>query len=112
MTDNSNVFSPLPLSTHSPVSWRCSHKINLNFIIRNLNPHAGGDGLYMVVDESGVFRDDNFQKAVAALNDAGGERAHEACGHLCGCVHVSVSVCVCVCVCVTERVLVWCGTRE
>lgn len=27
----------------------------------------------MVVDERGVFRDDNFQKAVAALNDAAGD---------------------------------------
>ncbi|GFR46723.1 hypothetical protein Agub_g8346 [Astrephomene gubernaculifera] len=30
---------------------------------------AGGDGLYMVVDERGVFREDNFQKAVAVLTD-------------------------------------------
>ncbi|GLC55868.1 hypothetical protein PLESTB_001037800 [Pleodorina starrii] len=38
---------------------------------------AGGDGLYMVVDERGVFRDDNFQKAVGALTDtdAGGGKA-------------------------------------
>ena len=28
---------------------------------------AGGDGLYMIVDERGVFREDSFQKAVAAL---------------------------------------------
>ncbi|GIM09817.1 hypothetical protein Vretimale_13555 [Volvox reticuliferus] len=30
---------------------------------------AGGDGLYMVVDERGVFRDDNFQKAVGVLSE-------------------------------------------
>lgn len=30
---------------------------------------AGGDGLFMVVDERGVFREDNFQKAVAVLTD-------------------------------------------
>ncbi|KAG2452954.1 hypothetical protein HYH02_002291 [Chlamydomonas schloesseri] len=30
---------------------------------------AGGDGLYMVVDERGVFRDDNFNKAVAVLTE-------------------------------------------
>ncbi|KAG2483942.1 hypothetical protein HYH03_017262, partial [Edaphochlamys debaryana] len=30
---------------------------------------AGADGLYMVVDERGVFRDDNFQKAIAVLQD-------------------------------------------
>ncbi|KXZ50647.1 hypothetical protein GPECTOR_15g331 [Gonium pectorale] len=30
---------------------------------------AGGDGLYMVVDERGIFKDDNFQKAVAVLTD-------------------------------------------
>ncbi|KAG2425704.1 hypothetical protein HXX76_013546 [Chlamydomonas incerta] len=30
---------------------------------------AGGDGLYMVVDERGMFRDDNFNKAVAVLTE-------------------------------------------
>ena len=28
---------------------------------------AGGDGLYMIVDERGVFREDSFQKSIAAL---------------------------------------------
>ncbi len=34
---------------------------------------AGGDGLYLVVDEKGKFRDSSFQKAVNALstNDGG-----------------------------------------
>lgn len=31
---------------------------------------SGGDGLYLVVDERSVFREDAFSKAVAALNDA------------------------------------------
>jgi len=31
---------------------------------------AGGDGLFMVVDDRGTFREDNFQKAIAALTDA------------------------------------------
>jgi hypothetical protein len=31
---------------------------------------AGAEGLFMVVDERGVFRDDNFQAAVAALQDS------------------------------------------
>ena len=31
---------------------------------------AGSDALYMVVDERGVFREDNFQKAVAVVQDA------------------------------------------
>lgn len=30
---------------------------------------AGADGLFMVVDERGVFKDDSFQAAVAALQD-------------------------------------------
>eukprot|EP00798_Chlamydomonas_sp_ICE-L_P020959 gene20959-27812_t len=38
---------------------------------------TGGDGLYMVVDERGAFREDNFQKAVAAITntaaDGGGK---------------------------------------
>lgn len=28
---------------------------------------AGGDGLYLVVDDKGEFREDNFQKACASL---------------------------------------------
>ncbi|KAL4426270.1 hypothetical protein ABPG77_009885, partial [Micractinium sp. CCAP 211/92] len=31
---------------------------------------AGGDGLFLVVDNRGTFRQDNFQKAVAQLQDA------------------------------------------
>ncbi|CAL8466224.1 g5760 [Coccomyxa elongata] len=34
---------------------------------------AGGDGLFMVVDDRGTFREDNFQKAVAALADTAQE---------------------------------------
>mmetsp|Transcript_5957 Transcript_5957/g.15823 ORF Transcript_5957/g.15823 Transcript_5957/m.15823 type:complete len:1086 (-) Transcript_5957:281-3538(-) len=34
---------------------------------------AGGDGLFMVVDEGGIFREDNFQKAITQLNDAGAD---------------------------------------
>lgn len=34
---------------------------------------TGGDGLFMVVDEGGVFREDNFQKAITQLNDAGAD---------------------------------------
>ena len=36
---------------------------------------SGGDGLYMVVDEKSTFRDDNFQKAVAALTEAADAKA-------------------------------------
>ncbi len=32
--------------------------------------YAGADGLFMVVDERGVFKDDSFQAAVAALQDS------------------------------------------
>lgn len=34
---------------------------------------ASSDSLYMVVDERGVFREDNFQKAVAVVHDAGAD---------------------------------------
>lgn len=34
---------------------------------------AGADGLYLVVDEQGAFREDNFQKTVAALTDTAGD---------------------------------------
>ena len=36
---------------------------------------AGGDGLYMVVDEKSTFREDNFQKAVTVLTEAAQEGA-------------------------------------
>ncbi len=32
---------------------------------------AGGDGVFLVVDEKGKFRDDNFQKAMALLGQSG-----------------------------------------
>lgn len=34
---------------------------------------AGGDGIHLVVDERGTFRDDNFQKAMGSLNEGKGE---------------------------------------
>ncbi|KAL1920074.1 uncharacterized protein VTP21DRAFT_1220 [Calcarisporiella thermophila] len=33
----------------------------------------GGDGIHLVVDEKGNFREDNFQRAIGALMDASGE---------------------------------------
>lgn len=40
---------------------------------------SGGDGLYLIVDERSTFREDNFQKAIAALTsstaDGGGSCA-------------------------------------
>ena len=32
---------------------------------------AGADGLHLVVDETGRFREDNFSSAMATLRDAG-----------------------------------------
>lgn len=34
---------------------------------------AGGDGIFLVVDEKGNFREDNFQKAMGALQGGKGE---------------------------------------
>ena len=36
---------------------------------------TGADGLFLVVDERGVFREDSFQKAVASLTDQEGGAA-------------------------------------
>ncbi|KAJ2857986.1 ATP-dependent RNA helicase mtr4 [Coemansia erecta] len=41
-----------------------------------LFPH-GGDGIHLVVDEKGQFREENFQRAVAALQDAQGQAADD-----------------------------------
>lgn len=34
---------------------------------------AGGNGIHLVVDEKGNFRDDNFEKAMGSLGDAQGD---------------------------------------
>lgn len=34
---------------------------------------AGGDGIYLVVDETGTFKEQNFQKAISCLIDSGNE---------------------------------------
>jgi len=39
---------------------------------------AGGDGLHLVVDEKGTFREANFQKAMAALKNCGGDDMEQA----------------------------------
>lgn len=46
----------------------------------------GGDGLFMVVDERGVFREDNFQKAVAVLTDA--DASAKASAGACACARL------------------------
>lgn len=35
---------------------------------------AGGDGIHLAVDEKGVFREDNFQRAIASLADTKDDR--------------------------------------
>ncbi|KAJ2742705.1 ATP-dependent RNA helicase mtr4 [Coemansia sp. BCRC 34301] len=37
----------------------------------------GGDGIHLVVDEKSQFREDNFQRAIAALQDAQGQAVDE-----------------------------------
>ncbi|KAJ2009338.1 ATP-dependent RNA helicase mtr4 [Coemansia thaxteri] len=37
----------------------------------------GGDGIHLVVDEKSQFREDNFQRAIAALQDAQGQAADD-----------------------------------
>lgn len=37
----------------------------------------GGEGIHLVVDEKGQFREDNFQKALGALTDAHGPQADD-----------------------------------
>lgn len=40
----------------------------------------GGDGMYLVVDEKSVFREDNFQKAMGSLADKGEDPANPSSG--------------------------------
>ena len=39
---------------------------------------AGADGIHLVVDEKGVFREDNFNKAMAAIGEKGGDDGSNA----------------------------------
>ncbi|XP_077398559.1 exosome RNA helicase MTR4 [Vanacampus margaritifer] len=41
---------------------------------------AGGDGLHLVVDENGDFREDNFNTAMQVLRDAGDSGCSNSCG--------------------------------
>ncbi|KAH9876222.1 ATP-dependent RNA helicase mtr4 [Plenodomus biglobosus] len=38
---------------------------------------AGADGIHLVVDEKGVFREENFQKAMSSIADKGGSEASD-----------------------------------
>ncbi|KAI4950494.1 ATP-dependent RNA helicase mtr4 [Alternaria rosae] len=38
---------------------------------------AGADGIHLVVDEKGVFREENFQKAMSSIADKGGSEAKD-----------------------------------
>ncbi|KAJ2720796.1 ATP-dependent RNA helicase mtr4 [Coemansia sp. Benny D115] len=40
----------------------------------------GGDGLHLVVDEKGQFREENFQRAITSLQDAQGQAADDVSG--------------------------------
>ncbi|KAJ2731138.1 ATP-dependent RNA helicase mtr4 [Coemansia sp. BCRC 34962] len=40
----------------------------------------GGDGIHLVVDEKSQFREDNFQRAISALQDAQGQAADDVSG--------------------------------
>ncbi|KAJ2371974.1 ATP-dependent RNA helicase mtr4, partial [Coemansia sp. RSA 2603] len=40
----------------------------------------GGDGIHLVVDEKGQFREANFQRAISALQDAQGQAADDVSG--------------------------------
>jgi hypothetical protein len=50
---------------------------------------AGGDGLYLVVDEKSNFREDNFQKALSVLNAAD---APDLSTHASSCLFLFVSL--------------------
>ncbi|KAJ5542173.1 hypothetical protein N7461_008176 [Penicillium sp. DV-2018c] len=39
---------------------------------------AGGEGIHLIVDEKGAFREENFQKAMAAINDKKGDDPADA----------------------------------
>lgn len=42
---------------------------------------AGGNGIFLVVDDSGKFREENFQKAMALLEDRKGDNPHAVFGN-------------------------------
>lgn len=62
--------------------WIChTHDQPCHVVYTNFRPTplqhylfpSGGDGIHLVVDEKGVFREDNFLKAMGSLSDSRGE---------------------------------------
>lgn len=63
-------------------SWVCkSHDQPCHVVYTDFRPTplqhylfpAGGEGIYLVVNEKGEFREDNFQKAMGMFTEKGGE---------------------------------------
>ena len=67
-------YRPTPLQHYIFPTGKDDHQtlIDADDFYTRLNAITliGSDALYMVVDERGVFREDNFQKAVATVHDA------------------------------------------
>ena len=67
--------------------WICkSHEQPCHVVYTNFRPTplqhylfpAGGEGIYLVVNEKGEFREDNFSKAMGTLQASAGEDPADA----------------------------------
>ncbi|EIM19150.1 antiviral helicase [Wallemia mellicola CBS 633.66] len=74
-------------NAHEFAAWVChTHNQPVHVVYTNYRPTplqhylfpAGGEGIHLVVDEKGQFREENFVKAMGALMDAGGEAPADA----------------------------------
>ena len=69
-------------NAHEFAAWVChTHNQPVHVVYTNYRPTplqhylfpAGGEGIHLVVDEKGNFREENFIKAMGSLTDAGGD---------------------------------------
>lgn len=64
-------FARLPPAWIAKIHHQTCHVVYTDYRPTPLQHYmfpSGGDGLHLVVDEKGRFREDNFQKAMASLN--------------------------------------------
>ncbi|KAJ1557920.1 ATP-dependent RNA helicase mtr4, partial [Nowakowskiella sp. JEL0078] len=70
--------------------WICkTHKQPCHVVYTDFRPTplqhylfpSGGDGIHLAVDEKGVFREDNFQRAIAALGDSNDDKRSKGKGN-------------------------------
>ncbi len=80
-SDTCSCQPPFPMPCSLPNGSHTTHAQPCHVVYTDFRPTPlqhylfpqGGEGIHLVVDERGTFREDNFQKAMGALADSKGE---------------------------------------